>query len=172
MSKSVIQLRSGRHFDLLNPHPEDVQIEDIAHALSNLCRFTGHCDQFYSVAQHSLLVSAIVPAEHALAGLLHDAVEAYIGDISTPLKRTLDSSFVALEDLIQCTIAEKFGYVYPFSPEIKEADVVALSTEKRDLMGGWSFHWMGGPEPSLRAASPSWPRGDYLEFMSRFDQLS
>ncbi len=77
-----IQVRSGRKFHPLDPRPEDVDINDIAHALSNLCRFTGHCTDFYSVAQHSVIASQIVPPASALAALLHDASEAYMGDIS------------------------------------------------------------------------------------------
>ncbi len=166
----VIQLRSGKRFSLLNPTPEDIEIEDIAHSLAHLCRFTGHSSGFYSVADHSLLVSAIVPPDIALAGLLHDAAEAYLGDISTPVKQVLDSpAFLAAEDLIQCTIAEKFGFVYPFGPEIKHADRIALATERRDLMGGGG-DW-GLPDPVDIKVIPSFPRRDYQRFLFRFDSL-
>ncbi len=82
---------TGKQFYPLDPRPEDVCLEDIAHSLSNLCRFTGHTDtdRFYSVAQHSVICSTIVAPEAALLALLHDAAEAYLGDISRPLKRDL-----------------------------------------------------------------------------------
>ena len=119
----MIQLRSGRYLDLLDPKPTDIRIEDIAHALAHLCRFGGHTKGFHSVAAHSMLVSANVPVDLALAGLLHDAAEAYLGDISTPVKRIIDSpNFVAVEDRLNCVIAERFGFTFPFHPAVKEAD--------------------------------------------------
>lgn len=86
---SWIQTFSGRQFFPLEPRVEDVCIEDIAHGLSNLCRYAGHCECFYSVAQHCLLVSRVVPREHALRGLLHDASEAYLIDVPRPIKHSI-----------------------------------------------------------------------------------
>ena len=82
-----IQTFTGRAFYVLDPRPEDVDIEDIAHALSMQCRFAGHCREFYSVAQHSVTASWLVPPEDALWGLLHDAAEAYVVDLPRPIKR-------------------------------------------------------------------------------------
>lgn len=86
---TIINTFSGIEFDLLNPNPNDIDIEDIAHELSMLCRFNGHCKEFYSVAEHSVYVSYEIDEEFALIGLLHDAAEAYLGDVPTPLKKLL-----------------------------------------------------------------------------------
>jgi 5'-deoxynucleotidase YfbR-like HD superfamily hydrolase len=128
-----IQTYSGKKFDLLNPTPESISIFDIAHALSNICRYTGHTKEFYSVAQHSVLASVNVPPKDALAGLLHDATEAYLTDISKPLKMLLPE-YCKLEDKIYKIIAAKFGLPAELPASVKEADLRLLATEKRDLL--------------------------------------
>ncbi len=119
----------------------DIRIEDIAHALSLICRFGGHTKEHYSVAQHSLLVlrilaSSDVSPEVQLAGLMHDAHEAYIGDIPTPIKATLGSAWKALEAQAASTVQDAFDLkqvMRQYKPIIKHADLVALATERRDL---------------------------------------
>jgi uncharacterized protein len=132
---SSIITRSGRRFDFINPEPESIDIEDIAHALSQIGRFTGHTRFFYSVAQHSLLVSCLVPPEHALDGLLHDAHEAYVGDVASPLKRLLPE-YMALETRIATAVRARYGLPMQQANAVTLADVTALYTEMRDLMGG------------------------------------
>jgi 5'-deoxynucleotidase YfbR-like HD superfamily hydrolase len=127
------QLFSGKPFYPLDPRPRDICIEDIAHALSRICRFGGHCKQFYSVAQHSVMVSLIVPKQFALEGLLHDAAEAYVGDMVKPLKNTMPD-FEHAEFLIYAAVAAKFNVPPNISREVKQADHVMLATEARDLM--------------------------------------
>lgn len=174
---SAIETRSGRLFSLVDPRPEDVDIKDIAHALSQLCRFTGHTRMFYSVAQHCIHVSYLVPDELALQGLLHDASEAYIGDLSSPLKAVVDSlaggRLRRLEDEILEAIAERFGVPFPFDPRVKEADLISMMTEVRDFMPGTPSYWAGVPvlpHPGFLASwSPHMVRDQYLR---RFKELT
>lgn len=112
----------------------DIKIEDIARSLALTNRFNGHTSFPYSVAQHSLLVSRHVPQEHALEGLLHDAAEAYLGDLVSPIKRApAFAAFVEAEHQIEAVIAEVFDLKYPWHPSIKIADSRALMTERRDV---------------------------------------
>src|SRR5580704_106133 len=99
---------SGKQLFLLDPRPEDIDINDIAISLSNLCRFGGHVDYFWSVAAHSLLVAQLLPRPLKLAGLLHDAAEAYIVDIPRPLKLLLPQ-YMEIEHRIEAAIGAKFG---------------------------------------------------------------
>lgn len=139
---SIIQLHSGRVIDILAPMRDAIDIEDIAHALSNLCRWSGQCDGFYSVAQHSVIVSEIVPPEHALEGLLHDGTEAFLVDLPSPLKALLPD-YKSIEERLARVIASRFGL--PATPTrcVKVADTLVAATERRDLFAnargdGWS----------------------------------
>ncbi len=130
-----IRTYTGRLVDPFCLSPEDITIQDIAHALSNLCRFTGHSRTFYSVAQHCVLVSRIVPPPFKLAGLLHDADEAYLGDIAGPTKYRPDMAFYReAGHRIQKTIFEKFGADAGDYTEIKKADTELYEHEKVRLM--------------------------------------
>lgn len=145
---SWILTYTGRRFDPINPDPEQIDPVDIAHALSHMCRFNGHCRHFYSVAQHSVLVSQNVPDADALAGLLHDASEAYIADITRPVKPHL-TNYHEIEQKLQQAIAERFGIEAETPSIVKYADVVLLATEKRDLMPEHPDPW-----PVLDAVPP------------------
>ncbi len=130
-----IQTKSGVKFSLTKPKPEMVLLEDIAHGLSNICRFNGQCKEFYSVARHSLEVAQNVPTGLEIYGLLHDAAEAYIGDMSSPLK-SLFPEFKKIEIRILNTIFEAFSIPYPNPEEskaVKEVDVQMLVTEGWEL---------------------------------------
>src|SRR5512146_2196359 len=116
-----IQTYTGRQFWPFNPHPEDVRAEDIAHALSQVCRYQGHCLEFYSVAQHSVLVSYAVPDHLALWGLLHDAAEAYLADIARPLKHAFPY-FMGVEEEIEKVIAFRFALPWPKPESVSWAD--------------------------------------------------
>ena len=119
---------TGRLFNVLDPKPEDVDILDIAHALAHSCRWGGHCSDFFSVAQHSVLVSRHAPEQHALWGLLHDAGEAYLVDMPRPVKRLL-SDYQDMEEAIMKAVCMRFG-MEPREPlEVKEIDMRLLATE-------------------------------------------
>lgn len=128
---------TGKWFDVFKPDPDDVDVEDIIHALSMQCRFTGHTKEFYSVAQHSVLVSNNCPSEDALYGLLHDASEAYLSDIARPIKKHPDFGpfYLKAEEVVQIAVYRHFDLdPYNVPASVKEADDVLLRTEARDLM--------------------------------------
>lgn len=127
-----IQTYTGKHFYLINPTEDMIDIEDIAHALAMNCRFNGHVKAPISVAEHSVWVSNLVSQEHKLAGLMHDASEAYISDIASPFKPFLNN-YKEIEDNIMKVIAKKYGFEYPLHPEVKDADMAQLKSEARTL---------------------------------------
>lgn len=104
----TILLLSGEYFDLAEPEACAFQVSDIAHALGNICRFTGHTQRFYSVAEHSVICSHMVPPEDAMAALMHDAAEAFIGDVSSPLKSLLPD-YKAVEQRVCMGNGDEWG---------------------------------------------------------------
>lgn len=137
----VIVTYTGGTIEPLNPDPADINIEDIAHALSQQCRFTGHVRKFYSVAEHSVRVAEWLAAGGlstwtVFTGLLHDASEAYLSDIARPVKQQpeIRQFYEAAEERLMLAIAKKFGFNWPAGPIIKVADNVLLRSEQRDLM--------------------------------------
>jgi uncharacterized protein len=132
-SGNWMQTFSGGRFYPADPRPEQISIEDIARALSRLCRYAGHCEQFYSVAQHSVYVSAFVPVEHQLTALLHDATEAYLVDIPRPLKRMLPA-YELIEDNLWRVIASEFGLPAEMPQCVKDADNAVLLAEKAQIL--------------------------------------
>lgn len=168
-----IQTFSGNPFYLLDPRPEEIEIRDIAHALSQLCRFTGHSRKLYTVAQHCLMVSDLVPPELALEGLLHDATEAYVGDVSSPLKGILGAAYTDIEQSIHLAIADRFKLASPWPHDVvKHADLTAFATEARDFMMPLD-NWLRGKLPDavgaeMDALSPTVVRAAYLD---RFSEL-
>jgi uncharacterized protein len=168
-----IQTHSGICFWPLDPRPEEIDIGDIAHALSLQCRFGGHCDLFYSVAQHSVYVSREVPEEYALWGLLHDAAEAYLVDLPRPLKRFCEMGrlYIEIEDRLMLAVCERFE-LPPVQPKaVKVADTVMLMTEKRDLMSAIGKPWEDVAEPVTWRIEPWTPQEAERAFLERFDML-
>ncbi len=107
--RSWVQTFSGRKFYPLNPRPDEVYLEDIAHALSCICRFGGHCKSFYSVSEHSVLVSLTLP-QYGIEALLHDAAEAYLGDVPRPLKHQPEwAQFRDIENRVLAAVYQRFG---------------------------------------------------------------
>lgn len=144
---TCMETYTGKLFHFTDPSLDMIDIVDIAHHLSMLCRFTGACHKFYSVAEHSVRVSRIVPRELKLEALLHDAHEAYTGDINTPLKSMLSMPVIGgigLTVAIDRLISEKYGIEHSqlSFALVHEADRILLATEVRDLMaptvkGAW-----------------------------------
>lgn len=172
ISSSRSQLQSNDHIDFGNIQALKFNIEDIAHSLSNLCRFNGHTSTFYSVAQHSVLVSCIVPPEHALAALLHDAAEAYCGDVVSPLKALLPV-YQAIHNDIERTIFMQLGLEYPAPACVRDADIVALATEVRDLMPNNPALWHNivDIEPHHEIIKPWTPESAKQVFLQRYFDL-
>ena len=129
--RPTIQLASGRYFNLVDMERNVVTINDIAWSLAHINRYTGHRG-VYSVAQHSVLVSHAVPAQFALDGLLHDAAEFVLQDISAPLKGLLPD-YRALSANIEEYLAGVLGIAWPHPPCIKTADLQVLAAEVRDV---------------------------------------
>lgn len=141
-----MQTFTGRQFYPLDPHPEDIDAADIAHALSLICRYGGHTKRFYSVAEHCLLMSHAVPKEHALWALLHDATETYVGDMVRPLKHHMPE-YRAVEDRLMVVIAEQFHLTRyatdaaGMPAEVKDADNRILLDERAALLSEPPERW-------------------------------
>jgi hypothetical protein len=172
-----IQTFTGKAFWPLDPQPSEIDIEDIAHALSNSCRFTGHVKKFYSVAEHSIHVSRICAPEDALWGLLHDASEAYICDIARPVKLLpFMDGYREVEGCLMGHLVKRFGLPLEQPDSVTVADKVMLAIEARDLMGtlrpGWE-KWLDMiPEGfELNVRCPLDPPVAKYRFLERFREL-
>lgn len=167
---------TGKRFYPIDPRPEEIDIRDIAHALSMQCRYTGHVSRFLSVAEHSLGVASLLPQELKLAGLMHDASEAYLADIARPIKHCSDFGDlyrVAEHRLMGC-IAEKFGLDFDH-PLIKEADDAMIYVEANALMppdpcwAAWYRPILAGHYTEIFNYTPE--RADLL-FRNMYDRLN
>ncbi|NUH52664.1 HD family hydrolase [Citrobacter portucalensis] len=170
---NYIQTLSGKHFNYRNATIDDIDIEDIANALSNTCRFSGHLPEFYSVAQHSVLASQIVSPEFAFEALMHDATEAYCQDIPAPLKVLLPD-YRQIETYVDGLIRFKFGIPLEHSAVVKYADLTMLATERRDLEIDDGSEWAilkGIPCSDIVQVIPLRPGQSYGLFMNRFNEL-
>jgi hypothetical protein len=135
-----MQTFTGRAFYPLDPRPEDIDPVDIGHALSLICRYGGHVKRFYSVAEHCALMSHAVAPENALWALLHDATEAYVGDMVRPLKRSMPA-YRAAEDHLMGVICERFDLPTACPAEVKVADTRILHDERDALMAPSRRPW-------------------------------
>jgi hypothetical protein len=150
-----MQTYSGRQFWPLDPRPDEVAIEDIAHALSMLCRYGGHAQAFYSVAEHSVHLAGAVAPKNALWALLHDASEAYVGDIVRPLKRHL-AGYAEVEARVMAAIAQKYRLEGTMPDEVRICDNRILADEAHYLMLPPPVPWAYTGEP-LGVRIQGWP---------------
>lgn len=174
--RAWMQTYGGRMIDLLDPDPALIDIQDIAVSLSRICRFNGHCAAHYSVADHSARVALECVCD-PLAALLHDAHEAYLGDITRPARQAIDSAgLVETARRLDAAIGEAFG-IDPdrfHSPEVKRADNVLLATELRDLMHSGIRLKNGNdqlPEPLAERIVPHTPDVARQVFLLAWEKL-
>lgn len=133
-SSTNTKIQIGKKFlDLAHPERYTFNLEEIVNALNKICRFNGHTSIFYSVLQHSILCAEICPKKYKKQALLHDASEAFIGDVSSPLKKLLPE-YKIIEQNVQRAICEQFNIDYPFHKEIHLADRYALKIEREALL--------------------------------------
>jgi 5'-deoxynucleotidase YfbR-like HD superfamily hydrolase len=173
-----LQTVSGRWVNPFDPEPDQLDAGDIARALANQCRFGGHSRVFYSVAQHAVIVSQLVEergggTEEAFAALMHDATEAYLGDMPHPIKHrsALGAAFRAAEDQLEQVIHERFR-IKADVPEIKHVDRALLATERR-AFSAEEWHWpeLDGVEP-LDLELTAWLPDEAAEaFAQRYAEL-
>ena len=135
-NEAWIQTFTGKKFYPQNPTMDSICIEDIAHSLSNQCRFTGHTSAHYSVAQHSVLVSYLCNPENALHGLLHDGSEFALVDVASPIKKLPEMiGYRELEKKVQSAIYRRFGLTEQEPADVKRADLLVLSIESNSFLG-------------------------------------
>ena len=164
---------TGVRFWPLDARGYEIYIRDIAHALAGKTRFGGHARAFYSVAQHSVMVADNLPKEYALIGLMHDATEAYVGDMVRPLKRCMPE-FVKAEFALAQVIGKRFGLgskLAKLPAKVVEADGRALMTERRDLINHLDFVWREDLEPFEQKITPLSPEDAERLFLRRFREL-
>lgn len=169
-----MQTYLGKQFWPIDPRPEDVYIEDIAHALSMVCRYNGHCNNFYSVSEHSVHIARALRKEYgseiALWGLLHDASEAYISDINRPTKPYLEN-YVEIESKIMTAICIRFHLPIREPKEVKIADNAILVDELCQNMTEPPVEW-NIPDKGLGVKLQFWsPQRAKTEFLTEFTSL-
>lgn len=177
-----IIVQSGGLFDFDDPYNSHFTIEDIAHNLSNLCRFNGACDVFFSVAQHSVNTSRIIQSRRMLA---HDGAEAFYGDMTTWLKK-LCPDYRAHLEVGEDAVAERLGLERGMTDEMKRADHLALAVERRYLFRNVKladsddgFHHIKGlsvedvdAAEALMCMTPWTPRFAANAFLERWEELA
>jgi len=172
---NYIETYTGKKFFILNPQPEDIDIADIAHALSLNCRYTGHCKNFYSVAEHSLYVSQLVSDENRLWGLLHDASEAYLTDVASPIKPFL-TNYKELEKNVMNAICKKYDLPVEMPEEVHKADMDILRKEAFELMKSKGDGWVvniDNPEPLIDTdINCHYPNNAEALFLEQFEKLT
>lgn len=167
----TILLNSGNYFSYEHPSESWWTLDDIAHGLAMTCRFGGQARRYYSVAEHSVYVSRLVPPELAWDALMHDAAEAFICDMPKPLKELLPD-YKVVEKRVETAIAARYGLIDPMPAEIKMADIQMLRAEQVQIMrNNDDWHWtFDVPEPDVHIACLP-PEGAKALFLSRAAEL-
>lgn len=167
----TIMLQSGAWFDFCAPASSEFTIGDIAHGLANICRYSGQCSNFYSVAEHSILVSETAVG-FEFEALMHDAAEAFLGDITRPLKQILPE-YRRIESEVERAILDRFGVTGPLPPQVKQADLRVLASEQKQIMPTGTDGWVRGhkvdPAPIVVRHLP--PAEAKRVFLERFKVL-
>jgi len=165
-----MQTYTGRKFWPLDPRADEICIEDIAHSLSMQCRYGGHCQRFYSVAEHSVIMARFVSPANALWALLHDASEAYLADVPRPLKRHL-AGYKDAEAAVMAAVCDRFGLPNEMPAEVHAADNRILADEIRQNMS--PMEWHGKHDNPLRMMLRFWPpEKAEAEFLDWFYHLT
>lgn len=166
-----IQTYTGKSFYPLEPQQSKIDIVDIAHSLSMQCRYNGHVTRFYSVAEHSVILSKTVSSENALWALLHDASEAYLTDVPRPIKHLL-GTYAETEKRLERVIFDHFGLNGDMPAQVKEYDHRILSDERSELMVACETEWSDMLPPlGLRIVGLS-PTDARREFLNRYSELT
>lgn len=171
-----MQTFSGAQFWPMDPRASEIDIEDIAHSLSMQCRYAGHCKRFYSVAEHSVHVAAwvgtVAPKQYALAGLLHDATEAFLVDVPRPVKPFLPG-YKEAEARLWDVVAERFfGHAMAIPAIVHEADNRILNDEREQNMSPPPQEWAHTGDP-LGITLEFWtPEQAEFQFLTTFYKLT
>jgi hypothetical protein len=171
-----IQTYTGKKFSLVDPQPEDVDIVDIIAALGSIVRFGGHCRSSYTVLQHSVQVAELCNQQLRFAGMMHDAGEAYYGDITRPQKVVLnelsDGRIAEWMKRIDLVVAIAFDLPFPTPLAVKHFDDVMLATEARDLMIDPPEPWEALPPPLPDVLRVWSPQESYTRFVRLYHQFN
>ena len=166
-----MMLSTGAWLDLLDPGASDFGIENVAHGLAHVCRYAGQCRAFYSVAEHSLLVSEACPAA-PFAALMHDAAEAFIGDVTRPLKQLLPD-YRSIERGVETAIFERFGLPEGMPATVKSADLRVLAAEQDQVMPRGAADWavVANVRPAHVRVRHLAPAAAKEAFLARYHEL-
>jgi hypothetical protein len=168
-----IETFTGKKFHFLDPQPEEIDIIDIAHSLGMQCRYTGHARTFYSIAEHSIIVSDLCSPEAQLWGLLHDASEAYLTDVASPIKQFL-GRYRDMEQNLMNAIATKYGLSIEMPEEVHTADRIVLLAEAEVLITSGAKDWMTFDAdieiPNIKFDFHT-PKNAKYAFLDRFEDL-
>lgn len=169
--RTAIITASGFVLDLTNPDASGLPVEDVARALAYQPRWCGATKHFYSVAEHSVMVSRLVPGMLAYHALWHDAIEFIQGDWPSPLKVYLGRDNINRKLApIEEALSRRFGFDMHLT-EVKKADLVAMATELRDLLPGAWMDWGHLPEPATEVIQPVGPERAFELFMERYEEV-